>query len=412
MSSNPSTVQPVADALEQRDPWRDAWQVATHDVLVASLSLLVAATLTAGNLLPQMPAGGTSDPLAYSQWQTQARAVAGAFFDGASVLSLLNVAQAFWLRIVIAILVVILGLRMIDRVTRLVLSRRHDDALRDEERVRVTNKAPPLADIALRSRKQRYRVMQSPQLAHPEATAGTLWLVIDRAPLAELFAIVLHVGLLIALAGVVLNSTQGWDVARQQVDTESSAVLQRGKLGLQLVSVDDAAQTAVLNAQGAQQPVVLSVGARGPVVWSTHLPLPCCLSLRLNELIRRDEPGRLVALESANMALLVSEDRGGRVQVYGVPSGKVLTDTAISPSIVISDTTLQFRPTMSVVVAAQYRPGDVLLWAGGVLALLGLLAVTLWPMQRLVVRNHGHWTEFYAYGRGVRRVVRELLAPV
>jgi hypothetical protein len=40
----------------------------------------------------------------------------------------------------------------------------------------------------------------------------------------------------------------------------------------------------------------------------------------------------------------------------------------------------------------------------------GLIAVTLWPMQRLVVRHHGHWTEFYASGRGIRRVVRELLS--
>ncbi len=445
MSSAPNTPQPVADALEQRDPWRDAWQAATHDVLVGSLSLIVAVALTAGYLLPQAPAGGTADPLSYSQWQTQARAVAGSFFDGASVLGLFNVAQAFWLRIVIAILAVILGLRLIDRVARMASSRRRrgrGDALRDEERVRVTNKATPLADIVVRLRKRRYRVSQSPQPEQAEATGGTAWLVIDRAPVAELFSIVLHIGLLIALAGVVLNSTQGWEVARQQVDTESPTALQRGKLGLQLVAVDDAAQTAVLNAQGVGQPVVLAVGARGAMVWSTQLPLPCCLSLRLNELIpgyhvsaiddagrpltitvssyaepvrdvlltiRRDEPGRLVSVESASMAVLVSEDKGGRVQVYGVPSGKVLTDTAISASIVISATTLQFRPTMSVVVAAQYRPGDVFLWVGGVLAVLGLLAVALWPMQRLVVRNHGYWTEFYACGRGVRGVVRELL---
>ena len=64
---------------------------------------------------------------------------------------------------------------------------------------------------------------------------------------------------------------------------------------------------------------------------------------------------------------------------------------------------------MSVVVAAQYRPGDMLIWFGGVLAALGLLAVTLWPMQRLVVRHHGYWTEFYAYGRGARKLVRALL---
>jgi hypothetical protein len=75
----------------------------------------------------------------------------------------------------------------------------------------------------------------------------------------------------------------------------------------------------------------------------------------------------------------------------------------------VSNTTLFFKPTTSAVMSVQYRPGNGLLVIGGVLALLGLIATALWPMQRLLVRHHGHWTEIYAAGRSVRRVVRELL---
>lgn len=421
-----------------------AWQVVTHDVLVAALCLLIGLTLAAGYILPQSPAGGTADPLAYSQWQIHARDVAGAFYDGASVLGLFNVAEAFWLRIAIAVLLVLLLLRLVDRAARLVNMRDGSDTLRDEERLRVTDSAPAVADIARRLRARHYRVISSPAgSAEPADASGSgAWLVVDRAPWAELCSILLHVGLLVALAGVLLNGMLGWDVSRQQIDTDSAAILQRGNLGLRLDSVDESRQTAVLHIQGDGSPVALVLGAQAQLNWVSQLPLPCCLTLRLSEIvpgfhisaadatgrpltvtlssyaepardilltIRRDEPGRLVAVEQSKLAVLVSEADGGTVQVYAVPSGNVLTDTQIRPSIAISDTTLLFKPTTSVVVGAHYRPGDWPLWGGAILALVGLIGVTAWPMQRLVVRNHGHWTEFYANGRRVRRVIRDLL---
>ena len=438
MSSASSPSQPVADALEQADPWRVAWQVVTHDVLIASLCLLIGLALAAGYILPQSPAGGTADPLAYSQWQIRARAVAGAFYDGATVLGLFDVNNAFWLRMLIAVMLMVLLLRLADRIARLVATRDSRDALREEERLRVSDSAPAVADIAGRLRGRHYRVVTS-----PADTAGSAaWLVADRAPWAELGSILLHVGLLVALAGVLLNGLLGWDASRQQIDTDSSATLQRSNLVLRLDLVDEAGQTAALQVQGAGQPVALSLGAQAQLNWVSQLPLPCCLTLRLGEIvpgfhisaadangrpltitlssyaepardilltIRRDEPGRLVAVEESKLAVLVSEANGGTVQVYAVPSGNVLTDTLVRPSITISNTTLFFKPTTSVVVAAHYRPGDWPLWGGVILALIGLAAVVVWPMQRLVVRSHGHWTEFYASGRRVRRVIRDLL---
>ncbi len=440
MSSAPASSQPVADALEQADPWRTAWQVATHDVLVAALCLLIFLALMAGQVLPQSPAAGTADPLAYSQWQIRARTAAGVFYDGASVLGLFNISQAYWLRIAIAVLLAVLLLRVSDRITRLWGARRPANVLRDEERMRVADHAPAMADIAGRLRARRYRVITAPEQT-PADNAAT-WLVADRAPWAERLSILLHAGLLVALAGVLLNLLLGWDVSRQQIDTDSPATLQRGNLGLRLDSVNDAKQSATLRIEDGGPAVPLSLGGQTQLNWVRPLPLPCCLTLRLNEMvpgfhvsaadatgrpltitlssyaepaqnilltIRRDEPGRLLAVEESKLAVLVSEANGGTVQVYAVPSGIVLTDTLVRPSITISNTTLQFRPTTSVVVAAHYRPGNWPLWAGAAFAAFGLIGAAAWPMQRLVVRNHGHWTEFYASGRRVRRAVRDLL---
>src|SRR5438445_521109 len=129
MSSLPSVTQPAADALEQRDPWRNAWQAITSDVLLAALCVIVLLALAAGYILPQIPASGTADPLSYSQWQTQARAIAGAFYDVAAMLGIFSVAQAFWLRIVIAVLIVIVVLRLAERLARLLNARRASDRL-------------------------------------------------------------------------------------------------------------------------------------------------------------------------------------------------------------------------------------------------------------------------------------------
>ncbi|HEY3288553.1 MAG TPA: cytochrome c biogenesis protein ResB, partial [Anaerolineae bacterium] len=316
MSSVPSpTTLPAMDALEQHDPWRDAWQTATHDVLLIALCLIVALAVVAGTLLPQTPTGGTADPLAYSQWQTQARSVAGILFDSASMLSLFNVSQAFWLRVVMAALMVVIALRLMDRVSRLWVARVRTGDLRDEVRIRVTSDAPAITQMAQLARNMHYRVTQSTPLEQGQDSIAVQWLGIDHSPIAEASTIVLHIGLLITLAGIMLNMVSGWDVARQQVDNESMSVLPNSKLGLQLISVNDAAQTASLRTQGTPQTLELAVGARGQLVWSAQTPLPCCLSMRLNELI----PGYHVsAKDGTGKPLIIT------VSSYAEPTQDVL----------------------------------------------------------------------------------------
>jgi hypothetical protein len=438
MATLPTATPPAADALEQRDTWRNAWQALTNDALLLVLCLIVVFVLAMGAILPQQPAGGTADPLAYSQWQTQARAITGGLFDAASTLELFNIAQAYWLRIVLAVLVIVVLLRLVERLSHLLMLRRTGDVLFIEGRLRVTDQAPALPTIAPALRTLHYRVTAPAELA--SGTPG--WLTADRLPWAELFSIGLHLGLLVIAAGALVNFMLGWDVARQQIDTNSPVTSLRNNVGIQLQAVDNGAQTAIVQVQGETQPLMLPLGQTVSLSWVRALPVPCCLALRLAEItpgyrvsasdltskpltitmssydsptrealltFRRDEPDRLVVIDEAHMALLVSDNAGGSVQVYSALSGKVITETQIRPSIVVSNTTLFFKPTTSAVISVQYRPGDELLAIGGILAFLGLIATALWPMQRLVVRHHGHWTEVYAAGRGVRRVVRELL---
>lgn len=433
MASLPST-PPPADALEQHDTWRNSWQALTNEALLVTLCVISAIALVMGVILPQQPASGTADPLAYGQWQTQARSMTGGFYDAASTLELFNVAQAYWLRIVLAVLVIVLLLRLAERLGRLFTARQAGNVILNEERVRVTDIAPALPEIATALRARHYRVVT------PDDLQG--WLAADHLPWAEVSSIGLHLGLLIIAAGALVNFMLGWDVARQQIDTDSPATAMRSNVELQLQSADNAAQTAIVQVQGEPQPLVISLGQTISLPWVRTLPVPCCLALGLAEItpgyrvsasgpaskpltitvssydsparealltFRRDEPDRLVVIDEAHMAVLVSDDAGGSVQVYSAPSGKVITETQVRPSIVVSDTTIFFKPTTSAVMSVQYRPGNGLLVIGGILALLGFIATAFWPMQRLLVRHHGHWTEVYAAGRGVRRVVRELL---
>jgi hypothetical protein len=424
--------------LEQRDAWRNFWQALTNDALLITLCIIAIIALALGFFLPQQPAGGTSNPLAYSQWQTQARNVTGGFYDAASTLEFFNIAQAYWLRIVLAALVIVTLLRLVDRVGRLATMRDAGDALFDEERIRVTDHAPALPDMASALRAWHYR------LALPSAPSSVAqgWLVADRSPWAELFSIALHLGVLVIAAGALMNFMFGWDVPRQQIDTDSPVTTLQNNLGMQLQMADNAAQTALVQVQGEAQPLKMSLGQTAVLPWVRALPMPCCLVLRLSEItpgyrvsaadlagkpltitvssydsparealltFRRDETDRLVVIDEAHLAVLVSDDSGGSVQVYNASSGQVVTETQVRPSIVVSDTTLFFKPTNSAVLGVQYRPGNGLMVIGAALALLGLLAALLWPMQRLVVRRHEHWTEVYAAGRGVRRVVHALL---
>jgi hypothetical protein len=412
-----------ADPLDRRDGWRALWRILAGDALLLAASLLTGLGLLAALLLPQSPAAGTADPVAFSQWEALARLREGALFNLFNNLGLNGVLRAGWWRLALLLLAAACSLRLFDRVARVLAARRNTPALRDELRVRVAQDAPALDALAAQFKQRGYRV-RGPQDDR---------LLADRAPWAEALSIVMHAGLLLACAGLLMNMVLGWEAPNRTLqagaitplpdgyalllnDDEPPAqmVLQR----FEAIVAQSPLQNASLN--GIQLAIrQVTPGYRVSAVSGDAQPLAIRASnfvsptaeVLLN--LTEASPEQYVALPDARLALAVSAGAPGqpeRVRVFALPSGQVITDTVVQPQLAVGEVTFMFKPAPGAVIDAWYSPGTLLLWVGLPLALIGLAGALLRPMQRILVQHHGHWTEFYADGRGARGVVNTVLA--
>jgi hypothetical protein len=414
-----------ADPLERRDAWRSLWQVLAGDALLLLLCILVGMGLLAALLLPQSPAAGTADPITFSQWEAMARLREGAFFNFLNSLGMNNVFRAGWWRLALVLLTVASSVRMFDRIQRLLAARRNSVSLRDELRVRVAQDAPALEAMAAQLRQRGYRV------ALPEADV----LAASRAPLAEGFSIALHAGILMACIGLLLNAALGWEAPNRNLQASTATALPDGTsllldegatpAGMQLVlQRGDATLGSAPLQSGAIAGIQVALkqitpGYRISAATQNGQPLRIRASnfvsptteVLLN--LTEASPEQYVALPDARLALAVSAGASAgqpeRVRIFALPSGQVVTDTAVQPQLTLGEVTFTFKPARGAVIDATHSPGNIALWLGLPLALLGLLGALMRPMQRIIVQHHGHWTEFYADGRGVRSVINRLL---
>ena len=433
------------DALEQRDVWRSIWQALTNDALAASLCGVLLLLGIAWLTLPQAPPAGTADPVAYSQWQTAAQSQAGPAYALLQTLGLFNLSQAVWVRVLMWTLAGVLVARLFDRVIRLVSARRLDERLQDEIRLRVTEQAAPLPELAAMLRKRRYRVTM------PSPDAVDAWIRADRAPWAELISAALHVGLLLALAGAMANSLFGWSALRLPINASRPLQLPGGfiaeQVALLAVSRPDNRATVRFGATG--EPVTLTQGSSAPAPAIAGNLLSCCLSLQLTELtaeyqvaaravdgapltitlssyavpstealltFRPGETERSFALGDARVGVIISSrSDGDRARVFTIPDGRVLTETVIQPTLTISTAaglmSIAFDARDGAVIAVRYQPGALLLWVGAALALVGFAGALFYPAQYLLIRRHDAWTEFYVSGRRTRELVRAISRP-
>ena len=437
---------PQVDALEQRDAWRSIWQALTSDVLAASLCGVLLLLGVASLALPQTPAAGAADPIAYSQWQAAARSQAGPVYALLETLGLFDLAQTLWVRILMWALAGVLVARLLERVIRLASARRPDDRLQDETRLRVIEQAASLPELAAMLRKRGYRVTA------PSPGVMDEWIRADRAPWAELVSVTLHLGLLLALAGAMVNSLFGWLVSRLPIVMSQPLQLPGGWIAerVELVTVSRPDTRAIVRFGAAGEPVTLTQGMSAPAPAMPGNLLSCCLSLQLTELtaeyqvaargadgtpltitlssyampaaealltFRPGETERAFAVGDARVGVIVSSrGDGDRARVFTIPAGQVLTDTIIQPRLIISNAasnviTLEFKARDGAVIAARYQPGAPLLWVGSALALAGLAGALLYPAQYVMIRRHDAWTEFYASGRGTRALVRAISQP-
>lgn len=428
-----------SDAYEVRRPWRTVWQVLSGDVLFGALFAVVVAGLLAMALLPQMPAAGTSDPVPYSRWEAAAKQREGALYELFTALGLNSVSQVGWWRVALAGLIPIAGLRCADRLSRLVDARRnaHAPTLRDETRMRVTLNAPALDDLGARLRRQRYRVSHT-------AEGG---LLADRAPWAEALSLLLHAGLFLAGIGLLLNLALGWSVEGRSVFAGNITPLPNGyavalaetetapgRIGLSMqpgdVVLDLERDATVGTMNGARITLrQITPGYRVSASSADEKPLLIRTSNFVSPttevliMFGQDEPERHLAVPDARLALAFtadvspdqlpgqSSDHPVRLRAFAIPSGSLITDTAVQPELVINDAVFRFKSARGAVIDAHYRPGDVLWWPGAALAILGAIGVLIHPMHRIVIRRRGDWTEFYAGGRNVRRTLAQLAEP-
>lgn len=418
-----------ADPMDQRNSWRAAWQIATHDVLLAALCVIVAIGLLATALLPQAPAAGVADPIAYSRWQAEARSREGVAYDLLSSLELNNVAQAVWWRIALVGVMVVAALRLTDRVTRLIRLRGRSEVatLRDETRQRVMLYAPALADLGNKLREQRYRVVQPDE----DNVAA------DRAPWAEMLSALLHLGLVLAATGLLLNLVVGWEATDRAVvagvatplhgfytatlvdnnieSAQVELVLQPGDVSTTLAKGQTSAALGGINV-GVQQ---ITPGYRVSASTADGKPLLIRASNYVSPTTEVlitfsvDDAEGYVAAPDARLALAfaagTSPNQPVRIRAYAMPSGDVLTDTVVQPQLQINDVNFQFKPARGAVIDARYQPGNVGIWPGAVLTVIGLIGGLIYPLRRIVIRQHGFWTEFYSSGRGAKQVVARLI---
>lgn len=411
---NPTVQEPAPqrDALERNDAWRGVWQVVTSDALFALVFALALLVVMALATLPQMPAEGTSSAAAYSRWQAAARQTSGGAYGAWQTLGLFGVAQSLWARLVFCLLLAMGFARAASAIFDLRASRARQfglPALQDEVRLRVTDAAPPISQMAQTLRGLRHR-------AHDD---GEAWLIADRLPITAIFSALLNAGAAVFALGMLMNLALGWVSPRMLVNENTSATLPDGSQ-LRFADVRPALSPDV-SALGwlAQPPFAVRVlqlnaevrlsaqDAAGKPLSITEssyaAPAPSALVS-----LTGDTPERLFGIEGANMAAQLLPAGDGRVRVFEVPSGKILAEADLAPTLRVNDVTLKFERIPGAVAQAQSWPGMPLVQAGLALAALGALAALAYPARRVVIHQHDGWTEFYGRGRGAREIVKKL----
>jgi hypothetical protein len=415
------------DALERRDRWRGLWHTVTHDIVLGLLGVILLSAIGALTALPQSPSAGSS--LSVEQWTAELRPQLGEAFDVIQSLGLTNIAQNAWVRLVLIAFIVIALARLAERVARLARDRGGVLQFDDEERVRVTDRAPDFAALRAALEPLRYRV----------TNVGTDALHATRAPLAAALSALWHAGAIISALGLLLNVAAGWDASNELL-TPGTPVTLRDSVALTLapeqagtnaaevrVGASDNAQTTLNLTPGAAANAgatrvelrALAPGYRISAIGPNNAPLKLRTSNYLEpatdvKLSFGAEQRLNLAAPDAQLAVAVEQGDGpgaDRVQIFSIGSASMLADQPIAPTIAVSNATFSFMPNINAVVSVQHRPGDAPMWFGLGVAMVFLALSALLPMRRMIVRHHGHWTEIYASGRDVRRDVRRMLAP-
>jgi hypothetical protein len=412
------------DTLESRDRWRSAWELATSGVLLSLFTVIVFIIGAAMAFLPQTP--DANGVMSVEQWRAVAQLRLGDWFAPLDAFGLHDVRGVRWLHVPVSVLIVIVLLRIMERALRL-WKESAAQTIADGLRLRVTDAAPDfeMQSALLRARRYRVRIDGDALLA-------------TRAPLAEIASLVMHGGLLLFAAALLVDIHFGWDVVGVRVVSGGPRVVMVEDYAVSMAEGAAQPNAAALLIDPGERPVRPVVDEAAAAAGDVRVALRSmsagyyvsatsadgrALTIRTSNYLSpttsaavdfRGEGGVTVAVPEARLVVSLLRAPGGggdQLRVYSVGAAEKVIFAAVEPRMTIGDVVLQFAPLAVAEVDASRRPGAVAAALGLALALVGAAVGLRWPMRRIAVRRSGPWVEFFADGRSVRTDVSAISTP-
>jgi len=407
------------------------WRVLSHPVLLALLLTIAAGAMALHLWLPQLPTALTADPTASSAWldKTAAQTPGGGVLRALGAFDLAHNAA---LRLLLPLLAAVLLIHLMNGALRTLAARQlapPDVWLPGLRAWDATLDAPLDEDAWSRicARLQPSVRVGPWQIVEDDAKQ----LLCDGHARGQWLSLLAEIGLLLALAALLLNLFSGWQAdgltlipgghvalapyseftVGLNADAsllgiccpQKEAPLARGGIRLGFVRVqvtdrDSALHVALKGSDGALKLRAIEQGDYTASDLVVHFP-------EVNS-------ERAIAAPDANLFFrLVALDNGGfRVQALDAANQMLLSEeihdaTALS---VADDLTLYLRPTAFVIVRAWGRPWTWLLLPALLLILIGLTARPYW---RAGVRMNGSEAALRWQGASAtRKLFAELIA--
>ena len=207
-----------------RDPLDALWRVLCSRITGRILLLLLALLILLGQVIPQLPADVRDDPGALARWTADLPAFYRGQVDWMRATGLLTIYSSIGLRLLLGLTTLALLVSMVEELLKIRQFLQSDDiptTLEAEGRAEWKLTDVQLADIAanlrhdLLSRRYLVRLREEEKLA-------TLWAI--RWPAS----VPAHLGALVLLLGLVLNSGFGWQARDLALPPEQNQPVGRG----------------------------------------------------------------------------------------------------------------------------------------------------------------------------------------
>ena len=196
----------------ERDILDTLWRLFSSTQLAVIVLLVIALASALGALFPQVPSQATRDSAVYVQWLASAPGRYGNWFDFLNTMGLFDVYGSWWFRALLALLAFGLIISTAERVASLWPTMRQpgvkqgDEFFADASRQAVFSVDQPVEPLV-----ERLKAVLTRRLCRTlvEREEGMVYLYADRL-WVEAAALLSHVGLIVALAGVVVTGRLGW----------------------------------------------------------------------------------------------------------------------------------------------------------------------------------------------------------